>query len=223
MLKKIYINGKSVPVPVPVRTLFEASTWISNHLVPEGSTITKISLDGKNYEESWWNPSKSNQVSLKAESRLELRIESPIDLTVQTLDAIHNFAEVILRGAKQLAVEMWQANPGSKVSGSNALSEDCNFVRSLIDHTMALTGPMDIDMDIFCKSAQMYEDTLPQLIHAIDQGDWKASARILLNRIEPVLKDLIVQADSLQIRLLANRPRFSINQLEQGSAAQKKA
>jgi hypothetical protein len=223
MLKKIYINGRSVPVPIPVRTLFEASTWIANHFVPDGSTITKVILDGKIYDESWWNPSKSNQIELKPESRLELRIESPIDLTVQTLDAIHNFAEVILRGAKQLAVEMWQTGNGSKVTGSNALSEDCSFVRSLIDHTMALTCGMDLDMEVFCKSAKIYEETLPQLIHAIDQSDWKGAARILLNRIEPVLKDLIVQADSLQIRLLATRPKFSVNALQQNQISHKKA
>lgn len=217
MLKKVYINGRSMPVPVPVRTLFEASNWISQHFVPEGSTITKVILDGHAFDDQWWNPAKSHGVFLRAESRLELKIESPIDLAVQTLDAIHNFAEVILRGAKPIAVEMWQAASSTTVSGSTALSDDCQLVRTLIDHAASLIGSLNIETDMFQRASQVYMEAMPSVLQAVQERNWKEAAKALLNRVEPALKELIIQADSLQVRLLASRP--SLKEIAQKAVA----
>ena len=89
MLKKVIVNNKKVPVPVPVRTIDEALRWIEATLVPAGHTITRVALDDRVLGEHD-SDGDLGGLPLNAESKLEVQIDSPVDLAIQTLDAMRN-------------------------------------------------------------------------------------------------------------------------------------
>src|SRR5262245_45241428 len=109
MLKKVFINSKKVPVPVPVRNLGDALRWVEQTLVPAGHVITRVALDGRILGDAETGAEGVGSMLLAETCKLEIQIDSPADLTVQTLDALRNLASVVLSGLKVLAVDCWQA------------------------------------------------------------------------------------------------------------------
>ena len=47
MLKQIKINGKSIPVPVPLKNLEMTLKWVKTHFVQPGSLVTSVKHNGK--------------------------------------------------------------------------------------------------------------------------------------------------------------------------------
>ena len=84
MIKKIIINSKTIPVPVPLRTLAELTDWIQGSLVKPGCSITKLVVDGNELAEERWFDRK---MILSDSIRVEFRIESPRELLLQVLEA----------------------------------------------------------------------------------------------------------------------------------------
>jgi len=81
MLKKILLNNRLVPVPVPVRTLSQALAWVEANLVPGGSLVTRVVLDRDviDYDNAALAP-KKGQIELTEKSRLEIQMDSPATL-----------------------------------------------------------------------------------------------------------------------------------------------
>ncbi|MEI6832947.1 MAG: hypothetical protein WCL28_03055, partial [bacterium] len=88
MLKRIVVNQKMIPVPVPLKTLSEVCTWVDDTLVAVGQTVTSAILDGKDVLDYWGVDKICSSISVHDEMRLELRVESPEDLALQTTDTI---------------------------------------------------------------------------------------------------------------------------------------
>ena len=200
MLKRVYINNKKVPVPVPVRTLGEALDWVEQTLVPAGHQITRVALDDRVIGEGVGETDLD--VRLAHESKLEIQIDSPVDLSVQTLDATRNLASVIAGGLKVLAVECWQAKPGMKPAELDAVANDLELVLDLLEHVAGLVDPMHVEAAALQGISGLLKRDAVALSMAKSNSDWKACARILLNKLEPQLKDLITEAETLQIRIL---------------------
>lgn len=201
MLKRIFINSKKVPVPVPVLTLGEALSWVETTLVPAGHTITRIVLDDRVLGDAA-NAADLEETPLGNDTRLEIQIDSPVDLTVQTLDAMRNLASVVMGGLKVLAVECWQAKSATKPSELDSVAADLELVLDLLDHTAGLIDPMHLDAAAIQGIHGMLKRAAVALNMAKSNSDWRACARLLLNRLEPLLKDLIAESETLQIRIL---------------------
>jgi len=133
MLKQLFINGKKIPVPVPVTTLDGALEWVHVTLVPEGHSITRVSLDGVVLDTAVPGDVDFSQ-KLSQTSKLELQVDSPVDLAVQTLEAVRNLAAVINTGIKQLAVSCWQAKPVDRPDELGETIHDLELVQDLLEH-----------------------------------------------------------------------------------------
>jgi len=180
MLKRLVINQKIVPVPIPVRTLSELCAWVDEALVPVGETVTSAVLDGKDILDLWGASKVCESIGLHQETRIELRIESPEDLALQSLEAIHSLAIAILGGLKALAVHLWQARKNDFQPELIAVIDDVQLIGELMDRLWAMGVSERVDL----LPLSNLVDDIKKISSALDEtkasGDWKASAQILL-------------------------------------------
>jgi len=203
MLKKIQVNGRTVPVPVPVTTLAEALHWIAETLLVQGKIITRAILDGNELEDFSGDHPEFKRIPLPSTAVLMVQIDSPIELCIQTLEAIRNLATVVNRGLKLLAVESWQAKPNDKPKDIEGLEKDLGLILGLIDHFSGIVDREHIDFAAIQGIAIMMQQTSVGLQMACSNSDWRSYARLLLNRMEPLIKDLLLESEAVQVRLLA--------------------
>ena len=201
MLKKIIINNKKVPVPVPVRTLREAIVWVESTLVPAGHMITRVELNEALVNDHA-NLGASGKAELSEATKLEFQIDSPAELTAQTLDAMRNLASAISAGLKTLAVSCLQARGTQRPKELDSINQDLNLICELLEHISGLIDSSYPEMAAIQGIAGLMRRVLMQVTLARANSDWKACARLLLNRLEPLLQDLSSEAEGLQHRLL---------------------
>jgi hypothetical protein len=205
MLKRVIINGKRVPVPVPVKTLAEALRWVEETLVPAGHSITRVALDDRQLGDLEPGGGDYGAVKLGEQTKLEVRIDSPVDLAVQTLEAIRNLSAAVGVGLKPLAVELWQARPGHRSPELDGITGDLQLMLDLIDHVTGLVDPMHVDISAAQGIGLLLRRATLGAQMAKSNSDWKGAARILLNRIEPQLKELVNESETLQLRILSQQ------------------
>ncbi len=203
MLKSVLINNKKIPVPVPIMTLDQALTWVEEVLVQEGHTITRIELDGRVLTDGYDDSENLGASRLTKDSILILQIDSPIELAIQTIEAIRNLASVVNTGIKKLAVDCWQAKPIDKPEGVDDVSIDVELVLELLDHSAGIIDPTTVETAAINGIATLLKRELVSIQMAISNSDWRAAARILLNRLEPLFNDLIYETEELQIKVRA--------------------
>jgi len=210
MLKKLLLNNRTLPVPVPLRTLAEALSWVESALVPPGHTLTRVVLNGRvicsGLAEAGSLPLADAGQRLDERTRLEILVDSPVDLSIQALDAIHNLASVVLGTLKPLAVGLWQSKPIDRQPEVETVRGDLRLVLDLMNHLFGLVDAGNADAAALQGIATMLARVETGLQMARANSDWRGVAKILLNRLEPLLKELVVEADSMQVRVLASRP-----------------
>ncbi len=215
MLKKILLNNRLVPVPVPVRNLAQALAWVESNLVPGGSLITRVVLDRDviEYDNVVLVPKKA-QAELTEKSRLEIQIDSPATLATQTLDTVHSLCAAILGTLKGIAVHAWQSKTSEKIPDLYSLHDDIMLILDLIGHAQVLlqsaTAAKLVDPAPVAGIGRLLEQSLSSFSLARSQSDWKACAKVMLNRFEPLLKDLLMESETLQIRVLGIQPQLSL-------------
>lgn len=211
MLKRLIINQKTVPVPVPVRNLAEACAWIDEIMVPVGETVTSAILDGKDILELWSSAKAGAAINLHPENRLEIRIESPEDLALQSLDAIHSLAGAILRGIKVLAVNLWQARQNEIQPELNSVKDDLELICELMDRMNDMGIADKIDLDLIRELHARISKISICLDAAMSISDWKGAAQILLRDtstavgLETSLRQIVDESESSHLRLLTSR------------------
>ncbi len=201
MLRKLFINQKKIPVPVPLRNLADSVHWIESTLIPSGHTITRILLDDKVIDLEMIK-AKGRDLLIADDMKVDVQIDSPIDLAVQTLDALRNLSLVVASGLKMLAYECWKAKTPFKRGDLDALLGDINLMLELIDHGVGLTESMHLDTSPLSAIGILIKRTSTSLSLARSNSDLKGFARILLNQLEPILKDLVAESEALHIRVL---------------------
>jgi hypothetical protein len=220
MLRQLVVNQKKVPVPVPLRTLADVCSWVDEILVPVGETVTSALLDDKDVLDLWSAPKAGAAISLHENSRLDIRIESPEDLALQSLDAIHALAGAILCGIKALAVHLWQARQNEVQPQLFSVCDDVGLICELMDrmNDMGIIPAVDLAA-IRALHTRIHKISLC-LDAAVSVGDWKAAAQILLRDtstsigLETSLRHLVDESESSHLRLLTSRSsKSSVAQL----------
>ena len=85
MLKEVYIRRKKIPIPIPLKNMAQAYEWLEQTWVTNENTITSIKLDSKELNDK---ERKSADITLCDRSHLEVQIDTPQELAIQTLDVI---------------------------------------------------------------------------------------------------------------------------------------
>ena len=201
MLRKIVVNRKTVPVPVPIRTLGDLFLWIGQTLVLPGHSITQVTLDGKDVSE---HPNPAI-VELGTAAQVEFRIESPEDLAVQTIEAAINLSSVVQRSLKGAAVECWQVRPKSVPVFVDSILSDLDLILELGDHFAALINGAEHCSGRYFEIASEFKQVFVGLQMAKSQSDWRGYARLLLQRLEPLLGELAAELGAAELSILNKR------------------
>lgn len=211
MLKRLVINKKTIPVPVPIKTLADACAWVDEILVPIGETVTSATLDGQDILDIWSSPKVSGGISLHPDSRIEVRVESPEDLALQSLDTIHALSGAILRGIKALAVHLWQARQNEIQPELQTVRDDLELIVELLDRMEDMGVSEKLDLTMIRELKNRLRNLGICLSAATSISDWRGAAQILLRDtntsigIETSLKQLMDESEACHLRLLTTR------------------
>lgn len=208
MLKRIVVNQKMIPVPVPLKTLSEVCTWVDDTLVAVGQTVTSAILDGKDVLDYWGKDKICSSISVHDEMRLELRVESPEDLAFQTLDTIHALAGTVLGGLKALAVHLWQSRQNDIQPELASVIEDITLICALMERLKELAGIVQIDVQALSQNFEAIRCIKVRLEEVMANGDWREAAQILLrdtaasHGLETILNIIAKEAEIAHASLL---------------------
>lgn len=197
MLKKVVLNGKRIPVPVPVLDLAEAIQWIQKHLVRPDHVITRVQLDGRDIDVGVDGEIRLPRTLLNENSDLRCKIDSPQEICLQTIDALKNLSSVVGRNLKPVAVQLWN-HKGAKVTAeATAVLEDATLMQELLEHVILL-----LDRRIDATNLNSYRDSVNKsmtaLQYALQHNDWQACAKVLLNQLEAPTLELSSELESLE-------------------------
>ena len=191
MLKFLYLNQKKVPVPVPVKNLYEALLWIEKYLLRDGFSITRVVLDN-NFIDILDEPERQlRTVELIADSRLEVQVDSVQDISIQTIDALRNLCGVLEKSLKPIAVKCWQAGEqGKEVPGELVpLIEDLDLILDMASHVEILVKDR-VSITNIELIHQNLEANYKALNVNLEAEKWKDLAKTLLQNIEPLMTEL---------------------------------
>ena len=192
MIKSLFLNKKKVPIPVPLRTLQEVVEWVESYLVQGDKTITKIVLDGEEIE-----PLPSRPLPVGESSKLFIQVDSPVELAVQTIDALRNMCSILLKNIKHRAVFLWGTSPSDRPEFVDEFFEDFTLLLNLSDHVMVLLSGICQTKNIENLTAELTDAEKAQQI-AISQSDWRGLAKVMLRQVEPRLVELSDELSHLQ-------------------------
>ncbi|MDQ3230566.1 MAG: hypothetical protein M3Q07_02005, partial [Pseudobdellovibrionaceae bacterium] len=170
---------------------------IEKHLLRPDHTITRIILDGREIDLGHEDILRVPALPLTPESDLRCKIDSPMEICVQTIDALRNLSTAIGRNLKPVAVHLWEYK-GSRLSmEARAVIEDARLMIELLDHILVL-----IDRRIDITNVTSIREAIDKAHRAIQiaesQSHWKGLARVLLQQLEEPTLELSNELSSLQ-------------------------
>ena len=206
MIKKILINGRSIPVPVPLRDLEEALGWVEETLLRSDQVITRISVNGCEIFADELGPAGFKGVPITNGSKIEVQMDSPSELSVQTLETARNLGAVIERGLKPLAVACWDF-PTSQVPTESIVSvlTDLDLIDGLLAHFFELTTLDSSQLCMMVELSNLLKKSIQEMRQAQSGKNWKGLAEILLNRVEPLLVELHQESGNIQALIYSKK------------------
>ncbi len=197
MLKKIILNGKRIPVPVPIKTMGEALSWVERHLLRPDSTITRVELNG---EEVRFTPDGyliRPEASLGDEADLRIQMDTPSEICVQTIDALRNLGIGVGRNLKPIAVHLWEYKGAKVPTETQMVLDDIQLLIELYEHVIVLVDKR-VDMSNVLSLQTQIHKAYAALQFALQHSDWKGTAKVLLNQLENPILELSQELATLQ-------------------------
>lgn len=207
MLKKLLLKGKAVPVPVPVFNLQEALLWIDSTLILPGHLLTKVELNGLDITDRLAS-AEIRSLALDGNTQLEIKIESPRDLALQTLDSMHTLCRCIYDSLQPVAIKCWQSSAKKAPKQLLVITHDVDLVISLADHLIHLIDASREEAAAVRALVGLVGRAKTQLAQAMAANKWSESSTILLNRMEPLLKELVKESENLQLQVFSLNSRL---------------
>jgi hypothetical protein len=202
LLRKLYLKNQAIPVPIPINTFAEAIRWIESDLLKPNHVITSINLDGVEIDIDSGDRERGF-MPLTEKSRLCVKIETPKELALQAIDAACGLATVINSRLKPLAVKCWQLGRNEIPADMKHISSDLELIYQLVEHTMGFVDASHVDTAPIQGIVILLKKVHKALQDAYFKSDWRLYARLLLNRLEPLILDFILEAEGLQLRVFA--------------------
>lgn len=201
MLKKLDINGKTIPIPVPILNLSEAIHWLESSILKKGQLITKIILNGK--ECALEDSKSSSQTTLLKDSVLTVQADSARDLAIQTIDTLRDLIAHMFHKLQELAVYCWKQEKQPKIEELDLFLADIKLALDLVAHINGMVDFSHADMAPVNGLSILISKAYQQLLATNQNKEWKACSDLLLNRLEPLFKDLVSECELLELRVFS--------------------
>lgn len=195
MLKFVHIKNHRIPIPVPLANLEEALQWVSSTFAVDDKLITRALLDGEVID---LDQGSFEQIILKSESDLFVQVESPTEISVQSLEVIKDFCTVLTGRMKATAVGLYEYEGRELTPNLSGMLEDMAYLTDLRIHVNEIIDAYHEDIAPFEAMALVCDRVMRDLNLHIQAKSWKQCASILLNRLDPFLKMLRQEVIFLQ-------------------------
>ncbi|MCB9228105.1 MAG: hypothetical protein H6618_00690 [Deltaproteobacteria bacterium] len=202
MLKHFRLDTKTVPVPVPLTNLNEAMEWVEHTFIRQNTVMTSATIDGQDVlsiEQTKW-PS----ILLDDSSLFEVVLDSPREISIQTAEAIRDLSQSLLARLQAIAVKCWEADSDVYLAYLREVSADLDLIRDLITHISGIVDYTHKEMAPVSGLGRLLRYPVEDLRSSVKACKWKDCAHILLNRIEPLLHELVPESERLHIRIISS-------------------
>ena len=202
MLKSFMLGEKIIPVPVPLTNLSEAMAWIESTFIKKDFVLTLATLDGKDI--LGVSDTQRKGILLDRASELAVRVDSPRDLSIKTVEAVRDLSVGILSRLQPVAVKCWESDSDVYLSSLREISNDLDLIQDLVGHVSGIMDYTHKEMAPVSALTRLLKYPLADLKASMKTCKWKECSHILLNRIEPLLVELGPESDQLQLRVLSS-------------------
>jgi hypothetical protein len=216
MLKTVLLNKKKVPIPVPIKGLNDLVTWIDGTFVASGSSITKIVVDGRRFEMG--GSHNFGNVTFTPMSVVEVQIDSPLEISIQTVDALRNLASMVHKVMEPLAVECWQVDAQLKLPTNFATFEqDLELLLELTDHLIMVLDGQVYTKNLFDAASKINKLATSIKVARVD-GQWRPIAKIMLNQLLPAFDEFSHEISLVEKAIFEEQADRSLNARKSASS-----
>jgi hypothetical protein len=209
MLKTVLLNKKKVPIPIPIKGLNDLVTWVDGTFVTSGSSITKIVVDGRRFEIG--SSHNLGNVTFTPMSVVEVQIDSPLEISIQTVDALRNLACMVHKAMEPLAVECWQVDAQLKLPTNFATFEqDLELLLELTDHLILVLDGQVYTKNLFDAASKINKLATSIKVARMD-GQWRPIAKIMLNQLLPAFDEFSHEISLVEKAIFEEQADRSLN------------
>lgn len=195
MLKECVINNEKIAVPVPILNVGDMIDWADSLGSKYGGVVTKILLDGKDIS---LKPDRS--LGLGPTSKVVLNIDTPTNLSKEVVAAVISMLEISSIVIKDLAVSTWKTETIS-LSGRRIV-EDLRMIAELIESISTISEEgLDCEFN-FSKNVASIRSLQSRLTRTMKDNSPKEFSSLLLNDLEPFMKELKLELQDLYVALV---------------------
>lgn len=207
MLRKLILKNREIPIPVPVVTLGDAIRWVEDDLLRKDAVLTSLILEDRELINERYRKSVKD-MQLNASSRLRINIDTPKDLSSQSLDVVCDLSYGLTLRIRNLEPSLWKELNEYKKSEMQEFYADLELLKELMNHINALHEDSDLVYDSINRS-----------YHSIDREKNRFELSLMhencvdlvssLQSLEVQLKELAKEVELLQIKILTGHLAFS--------------
>jgi hypothetical protein len=200
MIKEMILNSQKIPVPLPIFTGDDLIDWLQGRMARQGQIITKLVINGQNRTNDLDTP-KLARLQLSELDIIEVSIDSAADLVLDSMEAIVDFSRLVLQGIKGLAVGLFQYDGKQTPSEVANTVDDLRTMIGLYEHVSQITDISTGEIAAFEGLNRLIRRAFKSFESHISHRQWEDAARVLLNQLEPLIRDLMDETERLHIRL----------------------
>lgn len=201
MLRKLILKNRDIGIPVPVKSLGDVITWVEETLLCKGAILVSANLDGRELINELYRKSIKD-LPLGEHSRLQINIDTPKDLSSQSLDVVCDLAYGIASRIKKMSFNSWQ-NLGIRAkSDLEELHSDVKLLSELVQHINGLLNEDYAQYATINSLSQSIESENGRFGSQLESENWIELPSILGSGLEPLLKSLAFEGEKVQIKLL---------------------
>jgi hypothetical protein len=204
MLRKLSLKNREIPISVPLLTLGEAIRWIEEDLLSKEVVLVSLVLDDKELINELYRKSVRDLL-LKESSKVQIKVETPKDLSNQSLEVVCDLAYGIRSRIGRMDIDLWKdLNPHRKLE-LEELTSDLRLLMELISHIKGLVEDFD---DLFLSILDL-NDRLAAGNHRLEDGLHNDNLHDIVYTLgmglDPCLQELVREGEALQIQWLVSR------------------
>lgn len=205
MLKRLIVNQKRVPIPVPVRNAAEILGWLSGGYLRADECVTRLMVDGVDCLDDM----DLEKIMVAESSVVEVLVDSPSDLLIHTFESTRNLITVVDKKLKPMAVSAWQTVAIFASKDLNDLLSDLQILEELMEHSLTLLEP-GVEKEQYSNAVSAFCLGVRSLKKYASIRDGQHFARVLLNEIEANLGLILDLISDMQTILFSSRSKGSI-------------
>lgn len=200
MIREVTVNSKRIPIPVPIKGVGDLVEWVCNDLANRTQSLTRLVINGVD-QTAWFDSGDQLEQELDSEDQVEVHLESAKDLIIDSMGAVLGFAKVVLDGLKGISVGLWQYDGKSVPEPVYGLAEDLKTLVEIYEHVSVITDVSAEEVAAFEGLCRIIRRGTNSFENAISQAKWEKAADVLLNYLEPLVRELVEETALLQVQV----------------------